>query len=121
MKTLISIILFIFLLNLNKSFSQENVKDIWLGDYQLNLFFDGIENSKFELNELLDLSKANSGIRKYFNSSTYFPGFEKKISWSLNDTILLIDTIKYRVINLSADSLVISPNLAEKSKPTESQ
>lgn len=89
-----------------------NIHDIWVGDYEKTIYFDeeSIGNS---IPYLLDLREADLAKIKYL------PGREIETTWNLLNNILTIDSVEYRLISLSNDSLVYSPYMEELEKPTE--
>jgi len=62
---------------------------------------------------IIDLTDSSQAIIKEFTS--------KKTSkaWEINDSILMIDSINYRIISISKDSIAYSPYLKENEKPKE--
>jgi hypothetical protein len=86
------------------------IQNIWVGDYILTLYFDSTQSTYNGLPMIMDLSDPDLAVLKYFT------GNEIKTSWSLNNGILTIDSVNYRIIALSNDSIVYSPYLKENSK-----
>jgi hypothetical protein len=86
------------------------IQNIWVGDYKLTLYFDSTQRTYNDLPMIMDLSDTDQAVLKYF------AGNEIKTSWSVNNGLLTIDTVDYRIISLSNDSIVYSPYSKENSK-----
>jgi hypothetical protein len=101
----------LIILGLSCSNSQNDINDIWNGEYELTLYYntDSIYN---DLNELLDFTSPDSGFIKYFPSYS-----ANKIHWSLNNNVLSIDSTDFRIVTFTKDSLVLSPYLTENKEP----
>jgi hypothetical protein len=89
------------------------IRNIWIGDHHLTLYFDSTQSIYFPLPVILDLTDSDHAMFKYF------AGDETRITWSIDNGILTIDTTKYRIIALTTDSLVYSPYLKENLKPDD--
>lgn len=87
------------------------IQNIWVGDHVITLYFDSTECLFNDLPMIMDLSDKDQAVIKYFG------GNELKASWSLNNQILTINNVDYRIISLSDDSIVYSPYLVENPKP----
>jgi hypothetical protein len=114
MKTQIRIfIALIVLFTISCDNTENSINDIWVGNYQYSIYFDTIYNYPSPLDYLIDLSNPDTAVIKYL------PGSELKMKWSIDDSLLTIDTTTYRIITLTKDSLVYSPFMAENPKPLE--
>jgi len=89
------------------------LQDIWIGDYKQTIYFDNAESMFVPLPTLIDLTESSNAIIKNFD------GKEINTSWGLIDSILTLDSIKYRIISVTKDSITYSPYLTENIKPKE--
>jgi len=90
-----------------------DIHGIWVGDYKMTLYFDPDENRLSSLPMLIDLVDSNNATIKYFY------GKEVRTNWEINDSILTLDSINYRIISITNDSIVYSPYLKENDKPPD--
>ena len=115
MRLIVIIILFVGLISnsCNRPDSNYNIHSIWVGAYHQVLYFDSTKSLYNYLPMIIDLTDSSQAIIKEFTS--------KKTSkaWEINDSILMIDSINYRIISISKDSIAYSPYLKENEKPKE--
>ena len=90
-----------------------DIHGIWVGDYKMTLYFDSEENMHSSLPMLIDIIDSNKVTLKYFS------GKEVNTNWKINDSILTLDSINYRIISITNDSIVYSPYIKENDKPND--
>jgi len=102
----------LFFISACNSGKHESIQDIWIGQYKLTLYFES-ENIKNNIPYLMDLR--NSEVAKI----KYLPGQLIETNWNLSNKILTIDSVNYRLISISKDSLVYSPYMEELEEPVK--
>lgn len=102
----------LIIISLYSCSNTKKIHGIWLGDYKKDIYFDDTRGCINDLNELIDLSQPDSGLIKYFPSYNSL-----RLKWKLKNNILFLDSLKYRIVKITDDSLVLSVNLSENKKP----
>jgi hypothetical protein len=114
MRVLKVIFIAIIAIFITKSGNSQSINHIWVGHYSLTMYWES-DNMKSDIPYLIDLRNSNVAKIKYF------AGRQIETNWELADSVLTIDNVKYKLVALTEDSLVYSPNLTKKEKPVEEE
>jgi len=97
------VLIFLFLLfhSCNKITQNSYIHDIWVGDYTITYYYtDSIGYYDYDAPLLIDFTENDSVFVKLQS------GHEPRALWMPQDSVLLIDSIEYKLLTVNKDSLV---------------
>jgi hypothetical protein len=84
----------------------KDINGIWIGNYPKRSFFESnVGNHILTSPKILDLTNKETAIIKFFNEES------TEINWSISGEILTLDSIPYRIVSFSKDSILFSSYL----------